>query len=286
MATLLRSVMGAFAEFERALIRERQREGIALAKRREAYRGRKKEHYPTFVGTGIMGNDDLHHCCGALPHAHEPTYSVDDPVRASRRSRGDTPQLPVCCGDSGGKLRGCFVVVLPHRGCMLGVSTSNHEQSQEGFVMFARQERRPMRAHTPAIADDTTFAPPSRGPTPASSPGAVALPPPPVGFDLGRIAIHQPAPQVGAAGGVLNPATASRIEARQGAGRRWRRRCSGGWRGRWGTPSPTCASMRTASRRRSAAASARAFTLGSDVFLGREATSGGGTAGIACWRTS
>ena len=34
--------MGAFAEFERALIRERQREGIALAKGRGAYKGRKK----------------------------------------------------------------------------------------------------------------------------------------------------------------------------------------------------------------------------------------------------
>lgn len=42
MATLLLSVMGAFAEFERSLIRERQREGIALAKRRGVYRGRKK----------------------------------------------------------------------------------------------------------------------------------------------------------------------------------------------------------------------------------------------------
>jgi DNA invertase Pin-like site-specific DNA recombinase len=42
MATLLLSVMGAFAEFERALIRERQRAGIALAKRRGVYRGRKK----------------------------------------------------------------------------------------------------------------------------------------------------------------------------------------------------------------------------------------------------
>ncbi|MEI8573958.1 recombinase family protein [Methylomonas sp. LW13] len=42
MANLLLSVMGAFAEFERALIRERQREGIALAKQRGAYRGRKK----------------------------------------------------------------------------------------------------------------------------------------------------------------------------------------------------------------------------------------------------
>ena len=35
-------VKGAFAEFERSLIRERQREGIALAKQRGAYRGRKK----------------------------------------------------------------------------------------------------------------------------------------------------------------------------------------------------------------------------------------------------
>jgi len=42
MANLMLSVMGAFAEFERALIRERQREGIAVAKQRGAYRGRKR----------------------------------------------------------------------------------------------------------------------------------------------------------------------------------------------------------------------------------------------------
>jgi len=42
MANLMLSVMGAFAEFERSLLRERQREGIALAKKRGAYRGRKK----------------------------------------------------------------------------------------------------------------------------------------------------------------------------------------------------------------------------------------------------
>ena len=47
MATLLLSVMGAFAEFERALIRERQREGIELAKARGAYRGRR----PTLTHT-------------------------------------------------------------------------------------------------------------------------------------------------------------------------------------------------------------------------------------------
>lgn len=46
MAQLLLSVMGAFAEFERALIRERQREGIGLAKQRGAYRGRKQSLRP------------------------------------------------------------------------------------------------------------------------------------------------------------------------------------------------------------------------------------------------
>jgi DNA invertase Pin-like site-specific DNA recombinase len=49
MASLMLSVMGAFAEFERALIKERQREGIALAKQRGAYRGRRKALSPTAV---------------------------------------------------------------------------------------------------------------------------------------------------------------------------------------------------------------------------------------------
>lgn len=42
MSNLLLSVMGAFAEFERNLIKERQMEGVALAKKRGAYKGRKK----------------------------------------------------------------------------------------------------------------------------------------------------------------------------------------------------------------------------------------------------
>jgi len=49
MANLMLSVMGAFAEFERTLIKERQREGIALAKQRGAYRGRKKALSPEHV---------------------------------------------------------------------------------------------------------------------------------------------------------------------------------------------------------------------------------------------
>ena len=46
MSKLLLSVMGAFAEFERSLIRERQREGIALAKKAGVYRGRKPSLTP------------------------------------------------------------------------------------------------------------------------------------------------------------------------------------------------------------------------------------------------
>lgn len=41
-ANLMLSVMDSFAEFERSLIMERQREGIALAQQRGAYKGRKK----------------------------------------------------------------------------------------------------------------------------------------------------------------------------------------------------------------------------------------------------
>src|ERR1035438_4799677 len=41
MSDLLLNMMGAFAEFERALIRERQREGIAIAKKAGAFKGRK-----------------------------------------------------------------------------------------------------------------------------------------------------------------------------------------------------------------------------------------------------
>ncbi|TGU71033.1 recombinase family protein [Geomonas terrae] len=42
MSNLLLSVMGAFAEFERALLKERQKEGIAIAKAKGKYGGRKR----------------------------------------------------------------------------------------------------------------------------------------------------------------------------------------------------------------------------------------------------
>ncbi|MBA4504023.1 recombinase family protein, partial [Corynebacterium sanguinis] len=41
-ATLMLGILGSFAEFERAIIRERQSEGIALAKKAGKYKGRKR----------------------------------------------------------------------------------------------------------------------------------------------------------------------------------------------------------------------------------------------------
>jgi DNA invertase Pin-like site-specific DNA recombinase len=41
IAELMLRIMGALAQFERALLRERQREGIAIAKRNGVYKGRK-----------------------------------------------------------------------------------------------------------------------------------------------------------------------------------------------------------------------------------------------------
>lgn len=50
MANLMLSILGSIAQFERDLIKERQREGIALAKQRGAYRGRKRALPPEKLG--------------------------------------------------------------------------------------------------------------------------------------------------------------------------------------------------------------------------------------------
>jgi DNA invertase Pin-like site-specific DNA recombinase len=42
MAKLMLSVMGAFAEFERSLLKERQKEGIEITKKKGLFKGRKK----------------------------------------------------------------------------------------------------------------------------------------------------------------------------------------------------------------------------------------------------
>jgi len=49
MANLMLTVLGAVGQFERDLIKERQREGISLAKQRGVYRGRRKKLTPERV---------------------------------------------------------------------------------------------------------------------------------------------------------------------------------------------------------------------------------------------
>src|SRR5690606_28368156 len=56
MSKLLLSIMGAFAEFERSLIRERQLEGIAIAKAKGVYKGRKPALSPDAV-TELLAKD-------------------------------------------------------------------------------------------------------------------------------------------------------------------------------------------------------------------------------------
>lgn len=46
MSKLLLSEMGGFAKFERSLLKERQREGIAIAKKAGVYKGRKPSFNP------------------------------------------------------------------------------------------------------------------------------------------------------------------------------------------------------------------------------------------------
>lgn len=58
MATLMLSMLGAFAEFERSLIRERQLEGIAIAKKAGAYKGRKQSLTDTQISE-LRAKDEL-----------------------------------------------------------------------------------------------------------------------------------------------------------------------------------------------------------------------------------
>ncbi|MNG18909.1 Transposon gamma-delta resolvase [compost metagenome] len=55
MQKLMLSMMGSFAEFERAMIKERQREGIEKAKQAGVYKGRAKTVDDAAIKTAIDG---------------------------------------------------------------------------------------------------------------------------------------------------------------------------------------------------------------------------------------
>jgi hypothetical protein len=121
-----------------------------------------------------------------------------------------------------------------------------------------------------------TFAAPRWGAASELSAADRAPRTPTAGFDFGSIAIYPPEMQIGPVGGALSPATAGRIRAKQGDGaplaspdqRRMER-----------TFGHNFADVRIhadgESNVLSRSLSASAFTLGSDIFLGREATNVG-----------
>ena len=91
MANLLLSVMGAFAEFERSLLRERQREGIALAKDRGSYKGRKRELSPEqviIIKKSIAEGQKKSVIAKTVGISRETLYRyLDDNYRAARQSK-------------------------------------------------------------------------------------------------------------------------------------------------------------------------------------------------------
>jgi DNA invertase Pin-like site-specific DNA recombinase len=83
MAVMLRQVMGAFAQFERSMIRERQREGIAAAKGRGTYKGREKV-------LDTQGHTELHR----LLSEGVPKTKIAERLGISRRSVHTYSQTP------------------------------------------------------------------------------------------------------------------------------------------------------------------------------------------------
>mgnify|MGYP000536311589 CR=1 FL=1 len=77
MSKLLLSVMSAFSEFERLLLKERQMEGIALAKKRGAYKGRKavlsKEQIDE-IKTRVNNGDKKNHIARDFNISRETLY--------------------------------------------------------------------------------------------------------------------------------------------------------------------------------------------------------------------
>jgi DNA invertase Pin-like site-specific DNA recombinase len=93
MAQLMLSIMGAFAEFERSLIRERQQEGIILAKQRGTYRGRKKSLSAlqiTELHQAILAGEKKTHIARRLGISRETLYQYLKlaPLKTDRNSEG------------------------------------------------------------------------------------------------------------------------------------------------------------------------------------------------------
>jgi DNA invertase Pin-like site-specific DNA recombinase len=94
MANLLLSVMGAFAQFERDLIRERQREGVQIAKAAGAYKGRKPSLTPDRVAVirqRLAGGEQKAALARELKISRQ---TLDTHLKAGNRLQGGKPPQP------------------------------------------------------------------------------------------------------------------------------------------------------------------------------------------------
>jgi len=112
------SVMGAFAEFERSLLRERQREGIVLAKQRGAYRRRKHSLSAaqiTDLKRRIAAGEQKAHVARELGVSRETVYQY---LRAPAYL---PPRLPVGMTAMADPKLPCKIALgqIPHR-CTIG----------------------------------------------------------------------------------------------------------------------------------------------------------------------
>ena len=89
MSKLMLTVMGGVADFERSLIRERQREGIQLAKQAGKYKGRKP----------VLGEEDYQAILGKIRSGISKTRIAEDmgisreTIYAYLRARGKTGEV-------------------------------------------------------------------------------------------------------------------------------------------------------------------------------------------------
>jgi len=77
IAELMLNLMGSFAQFERSLIKERQREGIALAKLKGVFKGRKRvitDEQIATIKARVAAGDKKKHIAADLGISRETVY--------------------------------------------------------------------------------------------------------------------------------------------------------------------------------------------------------------------
>ena len=80
MSTLMLQMMGAFAQFERTMIRKRQAEGIKLAKGQGVYKGRKPSIDRVAVTNMLNAGSSVTSIAKSLGIARQSVYRIKDEV--------------------------------------------------------------------------------------------------------------------------------------------------------------------------------------------------------------